>query len=188
MWIAFEGHDGSGKTSTAELMVEQLSSSGKDVKFVRAPGSSTYGSFIRSNWHKNEKVRFLQLMANHVEIIEEIVLPHLASGGWVVQDRTFMSCLVYSGWAGLLPLEALVTTGHLWINKQPDRLFIFNCPTKTAVSRLDAIKKDLDDPDEYTLGYIKAGYRIEGQIKNAVFVDTDKPQNEVLEECLAHVL
>lgn len=187
MWIAFEGHDGSGKTTTAEAVVMELAKQGKDVMFVRTPGTTPYGKYIRANWHKNENVRMLQFIANHVEVIEEVVKPHIAKGGWVVQDRLYISSVVYSGWAGDLDTDFIARTARMWIGDKPDITFIFECDTKTALERLAKQDKDLPDPDEVLFETIKMGYKVEGRVIGAKFVNTDRPQEQVIADCLESI-
>jgi len=188
MWVAFEGHDGSGKTSTAEAVAMELSKQGKDVLFIRTPGTTSFGKYIRANWHKNETVRMLQFIANHVEVIEEVVKPQLSKGGWVVQDRLYLSSLVYSGWAGKLSLEGIATTAKLWIDKMPDLLFVLQCSTEVALARLSALDKDLIDPDGTELDKIRWGYAIEAKVHKADVVDTtEQPQEDVIKYCLQRI-
>jgi len=187
MWIAFEGHDGSGKTSTADMLCDKLRELGKDVLFLRLPGSTPFGSYTRNTWHSNEKVRFLQVLANHVEVIEDLIIPHLARGGWVVQDRTCVSSIVYSGWAGPLSVDFVAATCKLWITKKPDVMFVLECPSYLAVERLGRLEKDLSDPDEGLITTIQIGYKIEGRVCDAKFIDTAKDQITVLNECMSHL-
>jgi len=187
MWIAFEGHDGSGKTSTAEMLADRLREAGKSVLFLQLPGSTKFGSYVRNTWHPNDRVRFLQLLANHVEVIEDVILPHLDNGGWVVQDRTYLSNIVYLGWAGPISVEYVYTACKLWITKVPHKLFIFECDVKTAMDRLASLSKDLADPDPDSLHNIRAAYRLEGKVANAKFINTEKDQLSVLNECLSEI-
>jgi len=184
MYIAFEGHDGSGKTSTAQALAEKLTAMGKDCLFIRAPGTTKFGSFIRNTWHPNERVRYLQFLAHHVELLEDVIAPHLAKGGWVVQDRTYISSIVYS-W-GIIPDYVLLSPLYDWI-RLPDKLFVLQCPIEVALERLAGLSKDLPDPDTEELSKIKLRYEIEAKALGACLISTTLPQEDVLELCLGEV-
>lgn len=181
MYIAFEGHDGAGKTTTAEKFVERLQEQGKDVLFVRAPGYTNFGMYIRRTWHPNLRVRYLQFLTHHVELLDDVIKPHLAKGGLVVQDRTYISSVVYS--AGIIPSPVLLAGYVDWITS-PDRLFVLECPIDLALERIVAQPKDLPDPDKEELTNIQIRYKIECIARNGHLIDTTKPQEEVIDECL----
>lgn len=186
MYIAFEGADGTGKTSMAMALVEQLNSQGRNAKFVRAPGSTSFGNYLRANIHHRDDVKVYQFLANHVEIVEEVVKPHLEQGGIVVQDRTFISSIVYSGYCGTLDANDLAMYYRKAISKKPDVLFVLDCDTETCLSRLIDLDKDMDDPDVDLMSNILAAYRIEGRVQSGKIIDSSAPFEEVLETCLTY--
>lgn len=185
MYIAFEGHDGSGKSLTADVLTSKLIELGKSVYFLRAPGTTKYGQYIRGNWHDNHRVRFLQLLANHVELIEDKIKPALAAGKWVVQDRTFISSLVYQGFAGPLNYEDIFRTSRLWIDTLPNKLFFLECTPEIAAARLEKIPKDLPDPDEDMLRTLRLAYTIESRVWGGETLDTSVlTVGEIVKKCL----
>lgn len=184
MYIALEGHDGSGKSSTGEILRSRLSSTGKDVLYIRAPGTTSFGQYVRHQWHPNEKVRALQFLANHVEIVEDIVIPHLDRGGLVIQDRTFLSGIVYQGWLGKIQVDFLSNMCARLISRRPDYLFVFECDSKNAVTRTSSLQKDLKDFSESDTATIKALYRVEADAWDGIVVDTDQDQEKVVNFCM----
>lgn len=181
MYVAFEGHDGSGKTTTAEMVYNNLIEQGKDAMFIRAPGFTKFGQYIRQTWHDNLRVRYLQFLAHHVELLEDVIHPAIAQGKWVVQDRTYISSIVYS--ANVVKKPVLLTNFVDWITP-PDKLFVLECPVQLAAERLRHLDKDLPDPDESELHNLQVRYRIECSALGGHLIDTSKPQDEVVSECL----
>ena len=101
-YIAFEGIEGTGKSTIAARLVAHLENHGIDVLFVREPGSSPTGERIRrvlldpdgtvSPWSEA-----LLFAAARAQLAHEVVGPALAAGRWVVSDRSVYSSLAYQG-------------------------------------------------------------------------------------------
>ncbi len=101
-YIAFEGIEGTGKSTIAARLVAYLENQGVDVLFVREPGSSPTGERIRrvlldpdgtvSPWSEA-----LLFAAARAQLAHEVVGPALAAGRWVVSDRSVYSSLAYQG-------------------------------------------------------------------------------------------
>lgn len=140
MFITFEGIDGSGKTTQAELLAQALREEGRTVVATREPGGT----------HLGEQIRDLLLAGSHVapwaeaalfaaaraQLVDEVIVPALQSGGDVVCDRYLDSSLAYQGIArGLgvehvLELNLRATRGVL-----PDRTFLVLVDPEVAAAR-----------------------------------------------------
>lgn len=187
MYIGFEGHDGSGKSTTCAELAKKLRKQGKDVLEIRAPGSTPFGQYLRSTWHPNPVVRQLQLLANHVEIIDEVVKPALAADKFVLQDRTYVSSLVYS-FDDIFPYAAQSLV-YDFINLRPDVTFFFHCDADLAIDRLTKLDKDLPDPDQEALASIQQRYQIEYSVVKsqavAHMINSNQDLETVVNECLS---
>ena len=101
MFVTFEGADGSGKSTQAELLHAALAAEGRDVVLTREPGGTELGELIRklvldgpdmAPWA--EAALFAASRAQHVE---EVIRPALLRGADVICDRYVDSSLAYQG-------------------------------------------------------------------------------------------
>ena len=101
-YIAFEGIEGTGKSTIAARLTAYLEGAGQDVLFVREPGGSATGERIRRVLLDQGGVvapwsEALLFAAARAQLAHEVVGPALASGRWVVTDRSVYSSLAYQG-------------------------------------------------------------------------------------------
>lgn len=104
--IVFEGVDCVGKSTLAQHLANHLSLEGTPCKYVAFPGREpgTLGSHVYLLHHDQNRFGIksisstsLQLLhiAAHIDAIENIILPALVSGYYVVLDRFWWSTWVY---------------------------------------------------------------------------------------------
>lgn len=100
-FIVFEGIDGSGKTTQAQLLSEHLHRRGINHYLTRQPGGTDAGAEIRqvlmSDSHKSpltELFLFAADRAEHVPVIRE----KLESGHAVISDRYTYSTMAYQAY------------------------------------------------------------------------------------------
>ena len=101
--IAFEGLDGSGKTTVARLVADRLRSTGIQVVLTREPGGTAIGEQIRTlvldSDHSIDPVTELLLMcADRAEHVRTIILPSLERNDVVITDRYTGSTRAYQGY------------------------------------------------------------------------------------------
>jgi len=135
--VAFEGIDGCGKSTQAELLARRL---GAVLTFE--PGATLLGSSLRSLLLDRgpapvgERTEALLMAADRAQHLDEVVGPALASGSWVVSERFSASTLAYQGFGRGLArpgLELLIgwATDGLW----PDVTVLIDVPVEVAASR-----------------------------------------------------
>ena len=104
MFITFEGPDGSGKSTQAALLAEELRARGYTVFLTREPGGTAIGDQIRAVLHdlKNAGIHphteILLYSASRAQLVNEEIRPRLAAGEIVICDRYADSTLAYQGY------------------------------------------------------------------------------------------
>jgi dTMP kinase len=140
VFVTFEGADGSGKSTQAELLRAALEAAGRDVVLTREPGGTELGEAVRTlvldgpvmgAWA--EAALFAASRAEHVE---EVIRPALERGADVLCDRYLDSSLAYQGIARGLGVDAvlqlnLAVTGGLL----PDVTFVLLLDPAVATGR-----------------------------------------------------
>jgi len=104
-FVAFEGIDGSGKSTQVAALAEALASAGARVLATREPTAGATGRRIRAMATSGESVAPEQELAWFVEDrrehVEQVIRPALAEGRVVICDRYFLSTVAYQGARGL---------------------------------------------------------------------------------------
>lgn len=115
MFITFEGPDGSGKTSQVAALAEYLLAQGFNVLVTREPGGTAIGDQIRAilsdlgNSDMHPRTETLLFLAARAQIVEQVILPALASGTIVLCDRYADSTLAYQGYGHQNDLNQIQT-------------------------------------------------------------------------------
>ncbi|MEM7777474.1 MAG: dTMP kinase, partial [Pseudomonadota bacterium] len=131
-FITFEGIDGSGKSTQARLLADELRADGAEVVLTREPGGSDGAEEIRQLLVEGEPGRWspeteiLLFTAARRDHLERVIEPALAAGKTVISDRFADSTRVYQG-ATRGDLTEVVNALHtLMIGREPDLTLIID--------------------------------------------------------------
>jgi len=109
--IAFEGIDGSGKSTQARLLLNRLGE--QNALLTYEPGATPFGERLRQMLLDPARpgvsplAEAILVAADRAEHVSQVVAPALAAGRWVISDRYVGSTLAYQGYGRCLDLEAL---------------------------------------------------------------------------------
>lgn len=111
LFITFEGGDGAGKSTQAELLASWLNGRGFEVVRTREPGGTPLGATLRDlllhGEHVSPRAEALLYAADRAQHVAEVVRPALERGAAVVQDRYIDSSLAYQGAGRPLAVEEI---------------------------------------------------------------------------------
>lgn len=148
--ITFEGGEGAGKTTQLALLADRLEAQGLDVVRTREPGGTPAAEQIRQLLVTGRTDRWsaltealLNFAARH-EHLQNLILPALQNGQWVISDRFIDSTMAYQGMAGGVGQETIrmlqdIVLGHLL----PDLTIILDLPVDQGLTRAD--RRGADD-------------------------------------------
>jgi dTMP kinase len=102
--IAFEGVEGSGKSTQLELLRQALDGRGREVVVTREPGGTPAGERVRAllldpEVELHPRAEALLFAAARAELVEAVIRPALERGAVVLCDRYLDSSLAYQGGA-----------------------------------------------------------------------------------------
>ena len=115
MFITFEGPEGSGKSTQIALLSGWLRGRDQAVLTTREPGGTAIGDRVRAILldhaasEMSPEAEVLLFSAARAQHVNEVIRPHLESGGVVLCDRFADSTLAYQGYGHRLPLDTLAT-------------------------------------------------------------------------------
>ncbi len=191
MLITFEGIDGSGKTTQAELLSRRLAQEGITSEVVREPGGTKLGEGVRelllhrTDLHINPVAEFLLFSASRAQLVTEKVLPALKDGKTVILDRYFYSSIAYQGFGRGIPTRDIETisrfaTGGLL----PEVVFLVELDLETALERRRLAGRTNDRMEgaelEFFRGVIKGFSECaKNEPKRFVIVDGTEPPEKI---------
>ena len=101
-FISFEGTEGVGKTTAIEQLCNRLKAKGIDYLRTREPGGSPFAEQLRAilldpDTTINDDTELLLMFAARCDHLQQVILPALQRGTWVICDRFTDSTVAYQG-------------------------------------------------------------------------------------------
>ena len=188
VFITFEGADGSGKSTQAELLRAALAGEGREVVVTREPGGTELGERIRALLLDGPQMgawaEATLFAASRAEHVEEVIRPALERGATVVCDRYVDSSLAYQGIARGLGVDEVLelnlrATGGLL----PDVTFLLLLAPEVAAARWTDADR-LEREGDALQAKVDAAYRelAERFPERIVSVDGARPAEEIAKE------
>lgn len=99
--IAIEGIEGSGKTTQARMLAENLQSAGHKFIQVKEPGSTPLGNHLQGYLKGKQplcmEAEIMLFCAARVQLVKSFIIPALSRGIHVIADRWAHSTVAYQG-------------------------------------------------------------------------------------------
>jgi dTMP kinase len=163
MFVTFEGVDGSGKSTQAELAAAFLREGGREVVATREPGGTPLGERIRELLLEGPEMTAWAeaslFAAARAELAERVIRPALARGAIVVSDRYVDSSLAYQGVARGLGVDRMLDLNAAVADLRPDRTFVLLVDEATASARLGRRPDRIEREGAVFRDAVEKGYR-----------------------------
>jgi dTMP kinase len=163
--IAFEGGEGSGKSTQARRLAERL---GSRALFTFEPGDSPLGAEVRRlvldspDLEITDRAEALLMAADRAQHVAEVIEPALAAGRTVVCDRFAGSSIAYQGHGRQLP-AAEVEQLSRWAarGRWPDLILLLEIQPAVAERRMRRSRDRLESAGEAFHRRVHDGYLLQ---------------------------
>ena len=143
VFIAFEGGEGTGKSTQSKLLKEWLEARGESVVLSREPGGTDLGQGLRKILLGHEtgvispRAEALLYAADRAHHVFSVIRPALAEGKVVITDRYFDSSIAYQG-AGRVLSPGEVARISRWATESlfPTLTIVIDLPAEIGIGRL----------------------------------------------------
>jgi len=150
-FITFEGIDGCGKSTQARLLLEYMNKSGVESILVREPGGTNISESIReillhsSSGQMGDRTESLLMTASRAQLTQDVIIPNMEQGKFVIADRYSDSTLAYQGGGRNLDIEWLSKlNNYATFTLLPDITFFVDIRSEEALRRLDSNKDRIE--------------------------------------------
>ncbi len=165
-FIAFEGGEGSGKSTQAALLATRLG-----AVLTHEPGGTVVGTRIRAivldpsvgtvGSDLDVRAEALLMVADRAQHVAEVIRPALAAGKDVVSDRFSGSTLAYQGYARGLDMDELSRiSGWGAGGLEPDVVVLLDVPAEVAAARMRRRLDRMESAGDDFHRRVAEGYRV----------------------------
>jgi dTMP kinase len=195
--VAFEGGEGSGKSTTIKMLAAYLEKQGYTVTCIREPGTTEVGEEIRSVIFNHGKLapetEAMLFAASRAELMDKIIFPYIEKSSpkdILIIDRFVYSSYVYNGYINDIMDGVIGINNFATKNWKPDICFLMDIEPKAGLQRVFDNSKDrevnrLDMKDLSFHESIRKGYlSILGVCKEIKVIDASKEADDRLSDCI----
>ena len=155
-FIAFEGGEGTGKSTQSKLLAKWLEQEGETVLLSREPGGTELGKDLRKILLGHEtgaispRAEALLYAADRAHHVFSVIRPGLDRGDVVITDRYFDSSTAYQG-AGRVLNPSEVARISRWATESlyPTLTILIDVPATIGLARLKSLDRLEAEPTEF---------------------------------------
>ena len=191
LFITFEGCEGSGKSTIAKMLKEELENANIPCLFTREPGGTPISEKIRniildpSTPEMTPRTEALLYAASRSQHTAEKIIPALEEGKIVICDRYLESSLAYQGAARELGVRNIFDINIFGGAIEPDYILFFDISPQESLKRIknrnfDRLEKEELEFHEKVYNYFKS----QKNRNNFISIDATKPIDEVFSKVI----
>ena len=141
IFICFEGVEGSGKTTQAQILQDRLNAENYKVVMVREPGTTPLGQhlrdYLKSSQPLSSKAELLLFAAARAELVGTTIKPNLDAGISIIADRFEASSMAYQGFGRKLS-KKIINTLNIYVTNEihPDLTILLDLQTDEEMKRI----------------------------------------------------
>lgn len=139
LFIVFEGIDGSGKTTLADMLFDHYRAGGVPAVRLREPTDGEWGRRIREMLKGEEAPRAEEqlrlFLLDREDDVKRNIRPMMAEKRLILMDRYYFSNAAYQGAAGLPP-DTIISENRKRGFPEPDRVYLVDIDPEEALRRI----------------------------------------------------
>lgn len=141
-FISVEGIEGVGKSTNIDVVVRRIEAAGHKVLTTREPGGTPFAEEIREIlMNRNDEpipeiAEVLLMFAARSFNVNNVIVPALEAGTWVVCDRFTDSSRAYQSGGRGIPMETIDRVAD-WVHGDtwPDVTILLDAPVEVGMER-----------------------------------------------------
>lgn len=197
VFITFEGIDGCGKTTQAQLLVRSLQERGVKTLHTWEPGGTELGQEIRRLFlhmgrpEIDATTETLLMAADRSDHVERVIKPALARGETVISERFIDSTEAYQGYAGGVSIDAVrAINAFASRGLEPTITFLLDLDPEEAAQRRSGRCDRMEAKEMAFHHKVREGYlKIQRRRRDRIFlVDASLPVREVHDAIVSTLL
>jgi len=200
LFITFEGGEGSGKSTHANLLKDYLENKGFEVLLLREPGGTQTGEKLREIL-LNDKSKISPLtelflfLASRRELVTRVIEPALKESKIVICDRFMDSTTAYQGYGRRIDIELVLKLNELVVDgTSPNLTFILDTdkPLGFKLEGNDRIEvEDSSFHEKVKKGYLEIARKNPKRVKlikvDGKIAEIQEKIREIVEEYLIKI-
>lgn len=131
-FIVLEGLEGAGKSTAISTIKRFLTPLVPELIITREPGGTSVGEAVREilkapeNYQQlNPEAELLLFYASRTQLVQQVILPALQRGAWVLADRFELSTFAYQGGGRKLDMDFIQALSDFSLHGLKPDLTIF---------------------------------------------------------------
>ncbi len=181
-FITLEGPEGSGKSTQAKLLAGYLSEQGIDVIRTREPGGVSISEQLRRMLLNPDNLIYpntelLLYASGRAQHTEELILPALREGKYVICERYTHASIAYQGYGRGLDIKLIKELNNIATQGVcPDITIILDIDVKEGLKRVQRANREFDRLESENISFhekVRIGYlELAGEDTNVVVINT----------------